>query len=171
MARTGRPSKFNQDIADRICDEIAGGKSLRRICGAEDMPSTSTVCLWLSQHKEFSEQYARARDIQADYLIDEAYQIIDDGSRDEYQLDDGSKRTDHNHIQRARAQMQLRQWHAARLAPKKYGDRMINEHTGADGGPMEHRTVPPVDAPPQETREEWLARKAKEQADRSKDVH
>ena len=162
----GRPSTYIKEIADRICEEIAKGKSLRRICSAEDMPSTSAVCVWLSKHRDFAEQYARARETQADYLIDEAYQIIDDGSRDEYQLNDGSKRTDHNHIQRARAQMQLRQWHAARLAPKKYGDRILNEHTGAEGGPIQQQQVSLVDAPPQETREEWEARKRKELAER-----
>ena len=28
-------------------------------------------------------------------------------------------------------------WEAARVAPKKYGDKVQNEHTGAGGGPIE----------------------------------
>ena len=33
------------------------------------------------------------------------------------------------------------QWRAAKLAPKKYGDRILNEHTGADGGPIRTETT------------------------------
>jgi hypothetical protein len=29
-----------------------------------------------------------------------------------------------------------RKWLMAHLAPKKYGNKILNEHTGADGGPV-----------------------------------
>ncbi|TIP12333.1 MAG: terminase small subunit protein, partial [Mesorhizobium sp.] len=33
-----RPTSFTQEIADRICEQLADGKSLRSICLADDMP-------------------------------------------------------------------------------------------------------------------------------------
>jgi hypothetical protein len=37
------------------------------------------------------------------------------------------------------------QWRAAKLAPKKYGEKIQAEHTGADGGPMQFTVVTGVD--------------------------
>jgi hypothetical protein len=34
----GRPSDYNQETADRICSQLAEGKSMRTVCLAEDMP-------------------------------------------------------------------------------------------------------------------------------------
>ena len=39
-----------------------------------------------------------------------------------------------------------RQWRAAKLAPKKCGDKVQTEHSGPDGGPMEVAAVTYTDA-------------------------
>ena len=46
---------------------------------------------------------------------------------------------DHEHIQRSKLRVDTRKWAMARMAPKRYGDRIMQEHTGADGGPIETR--------------------------------
>src|SRR5690242_3251509 len=74
--------RFTQQVADRICEELANGSSLRSICLADDMPSVSTVCRWLSENAQFREQYAYAREAQADTLADEILDIADDGVND-----------------------------------------------------------------------------------------
>jgi hypothetical protein len=44
---------------------------------------------------------------------------------------------DHDNINRARLKVDTRKWMAAKLSPKKYGDKLL--HTGADGqGPIVH---------------------------------
>src|SRR5271156_2970462 len=75
----GRPSLFNTELGDAICNRIADGESLRAICEDADMPHKATVFRWLlaEQHKDFCNQYIRARDIQADVLFDEIHQIAD----------------------------------------------------------------------------------------------
>ncbi len=78
----GRPSLFSQELADAICESLIEGKSLRTICRNEAMPAAGTVCRWLSQDEKFREQYARAREAQADTLADEALEIADDGTND-----------------------------------------------------------------------------------------
>ena len=66
----GRPSTFTQKIADEICERIADGESLRSICGDDGFPTKSTVFKWLNDFPGFSDQYARAREAQADSLFD-----------------------------------------------------------------------------------------------------
>jgi len=135
----GRPSDFTPEIAGRICEELIEGKSLREICKAEDMPSASTVCRWLGQHEAFREQYARAREAQADTLFDEILEIADDGTND-YVIRKGEgedvERVDHDHIARSRLRVDARKWMASKLQPKKYGDKVQQELSGPDGGPI-----------------------------------
>jgi hypothetical protein len=154
MAKTGRPTSYSQIIADAICEEIATtDHSLRRICDAEGMPSPSTVYLWLGRVLEFSEQYARARERQADVLAGQILEISDDGSRDITQTEDGEV-VNHEHIQRSRLRVDSRKWLASKLAPKKYGEKVAAELSGPNGGPIQQETlVVEYIRPPKETKD------------------
>jgi hypothetical protein len=90
----------------------------------------------LSERKEFSDQYARAREAQADSWADDIIQISDDGENDTYKDEDGHERTNQDVIARSRLRVDTRKWLMARMAPKKYGDKITQEHTGAEGGPL-----------------------------------
>lgn len=144
---TGRPSDFTQEVADAICTRIAAGESLRAICQDEHMPAASTVFLWLIKHLEFSEQYARAREAQADFLADEIIEISDDGTND-WMVRNGKDGEDSTyvlngeHVQRSKLRVDSRKWFASKVAPKKYGDKVETTLTGPDGGPI--RTVTEV---------------------------
>ena len=53
MAKTGRPSSYNPEIADAICDEIATtDHSLVAICSQDGMPSQSMVYRWLEANED-----------------------------------------------------------------------------------------------------------------------
>lgn len=117
----GRPSKFSQDLADKICEQIAHGKSLRAVCAEDDMPSTSTVCKWLNESQEFSEQYARARDRQADHYFEEIIEIAD------------TVESDSAAVAKARLQVDARKWTLSKLAPKKYGEKTELDVKSSDG--------------------------------------
>lgn len=117
----GRPSKFSQELAEKICEQIAHGKSLRAICAEDDMPSTSTVCKWLNENQEFSEQYARARDRQADYYFEEIVEIADNVEADSAA------------VAKARLQVDARKWTLSKLAPKKYGEKTELDVKSSDG--------------------------------------
>lgn len=118
---TGRPSDFTQEIADEICERLVAGESLRAICAGDHMPHVSTVCRWLARDDAFREQYAHARDAQADTLADETLQIADRADLDP---------------QDRRVRIDTRKWLAGKLKPKRYGEKVVNEHTGADGGAL-----------------------------------
>ena len=137
----GRPSDYSIDIATHICSELARGRPLVKICGADDMPDVTTVYRWILAHEEFRLMYARAREDQADTMADEIIQIADDGINDTYEVEGGVKLTDHDVIARSRLRVDARKWVAAKLKPKKYGDRIAQEVSGPDGGPqqLEHK--------------------------------
>lgn len=123
----GRPSDFRQEIADIICERLADGESLRTICDADDMPNRATVFRWLAKHKEFSDQYARAKEEQADSIFDEVLDIADNSRNDWMEKrgeDDAGWVLNGDHIQRARLRIDARKWMAGKLRPKKYGEKL-----------------------------------------------
>ncbi len=131
------PSKFNQTTADRICERLADGESLRTICVDENMPDKATVFRWLAddQHEAFRDQYARAREAQADALVDEMIDIADDGSNDwmERKNADGESigwMENGEALRRSQLRIAARQWVAGKMRPKKYGDKLELEHGG-----------------------------------------
>jgi hypothetical protein len=115
---------YSAEVAAAICDRLSEGESLRAICRDEVMPATSTVCKWLTEQPAFSEQYARAREAQADSLADEILAIADDGLNDTYRDEGGNVRTDTDVIARSKLRVDARKWLASKMAPKKYGDKM-----------------------------------------------
>ncbi len=138
MAKTGRPSKYTKKLTEKICERIALGESMRAICDDADMPSRRSVLRWLNDHEEFRTLHAEARELQADHFFDEIFEIADDASNDfmaRQQKDGGAEKTlDAEHIQRSRLRVDTRKWAMARMAPKKYGDKI--QHTGDGGGPV-----------------------------------
>lgn len=132
----GRPSDYSLELTAAICERLGLGESLRQICADSDMPSKSTVMRWLNDHSEFQDQYARAREAQADYWAEQIIEISDDGQNDTYKDDDGYERTNLDVIARSRLRVDTRKWLMARMAPKKYGDKITQEVTGANGSPL-----------------------------------
>ncbi|MBX4957020.1 terminase small subunit-like protein [Rhizobium lentis] len=127
----GRPSKFSQALAERICARIADRESLRSICRDEDMPSKSTVLSWLADEDKaaFRARYALAREIMADSFVDEMVEIADNSSDDWIEKKNASGETtgwqeNGEAIRRSQLRIATRQWVAERLRPKKYGAKV-----------------------------------------------
>ncbi len=124
--KTGRPSSYTDEIADRICERLADGESLRRICRDDGYPDKATVFRWLGVNPTFRDQYARSREAQADALFDEILDIADDGTNDTYIDDNGKPRVDQDVIARSRLRVDVRKWMAGKLRPKVYGEKQDN---------------------------------------------
>jgi hypothetical protein len=130
----GRPTKFSQAIADKICALLAEGYSLTKISALDGMPALRTVLDWHVQNREgFSAQYTRARQIQAELIADQLFDVSDDETKDvsgELEIPNGVA------VQRARLKVDTRKWYLSKMLPKVYGDKLA--HTGADGeGPVQ----------------------------------
>ena len=133
-----RPEIYTPEIAAHICEQIATTtKSLRTICYEENMPSVGTVLKWMNDDKNgFLAQYARAKESQADMMADEMIDIADETNHDTITTEDGREIQNSEWINRSRLRVDTRKWIASKLKPKKYGDRITQELTGADGGPI-----------------------------------
>lgn len=117
----GRPSDYTPELAERICQWLAGGKSLRAFCRQDDAPGLSTVTQWIVSKPEFREQYVQAREAagyaHADDIADLAQKVIDG------QLDP----------QAARVAMDGKKWSAERMAPKAHMPQSMVNHRSPDG--------------------------------------
>ncbi|ABC89900.1 putative terminase small subunit protein [Rhizobium etli CFN 42] len=132
----GRPTKFSQALAEKICDRIADRESLRSICRDEDMPSKSTVLSWLADEEKaaFRARYALAREIMADSFVDELVEIADDRSDDWVEKKNAAGETtgwqeNGEAIRRSQLRIATRQWVAEKLRPKKYGTKVEPEQS------------------------------------------
>lgn len=114
----GRPLSFTSAVGEEICERLMQGRSLRQICADPEMPDRTTVVRWLAREEDFAAKYARARDVYADVMEEDMAEIED--------------RTLSGEIEPAAARVVLtsKQWRAAKLAPKKYGDRLDLNHSG-----------------------------------------
>ena len=115
----GKPSTYSDETADILCEELAQGAALYRLCAErDDLPAERTVYQWLEKMPEFAQKYARARERQQDRESDHIIEIAD-------------TEPDPN---RARVRIDARKWRASKLAPKRFGERVA--HTDADGASL-----------------------------------
>lgn len=139
----GRPSSFTAELAEEICDRLSKGEPLAVICRDEHMPAVRTVSDWTKAHEAFSANFARAREVGFDVIAAECLAIAEDGSHD-YKTKkraDGEEyeEFDSEHVQRSKLRIETRLKLLAKWDPKRYGEKVLNEHSGPDGG--EIRTV------------------------------
>lgn len=124
--RGGRPSVYSKRKGAEICRLLSGGFSLRKICVMPGMPAMETVLGWVTcmepRYEEFTLQYRRARDIQAEVIAESTWDISDDDSGDTYINKDGVAVPNAVKVARDRLRADNRKWFAGKVAPKRWGD-------------------------------------------------
>ena len=139
---SGRLCTYTEERGKAICEKLKRGETLLNICEDPDMPDRNTVYRWLDKYPDFYTAYSRARKEQMDTWADQIVTISDAATKETAQAD--------------RLRVDTRKFLMAKIAPKVYGD-----HTNLNvSGTLEH--VARVDAPPSETRQQWLERKQAE---------
>ena len=129
-----RPTIYTEELAIDICSRIASGESVRSICKDDNMPVKSTVMVWLidGEHLSFSDQYAKARQIQAETLADELFDIADDGTNDwiEKNGKDGESYYTVNGecVARSRLRVDTRKWYLSKVLPK-FADKPVENNS------------------------------------------
>lgn len=121
----GRNSKYTPELGNKICEIIStSSRGLRSICKELNI-NTQTVLNWLNDdnNKEFLVHYARAKQSQADFLVEEILEISDDSSNDSIETEFGEKENK-EWVNRSKLRVDSRKWIASKLAPKKYGDKL-----------------------------------------------
>lgn len=108
------PSEPDYEFLERICIRLSNGESLTKITKDEGMPPYHVVKHWVNTYPDAYERYARARLIQADHSADTIIDVVD-AIENNYD------------IPKARLLIEAHQWRAAKLAPRKYGQRSYEE--------------------------------------------
>lgn len=125
MAKPGRKPTYDRAATMQvICDLVARKHTLNQICQLPDMPSHEAIRQWMIEDAELAANYTRARELRADARadrIDEITTMVINGELDP---------------QAARVIIDAEKWLAGKEQPKKYGDRITQEHTGDGGGPL-----------------------------------
>ncbi|HZZ69137.1 MAG TPA: hypothetical protein VFE18_13270 [Phenylobacterium sp.] len=109
----GRWSTYTPEIGEEICRRIADGVTLKAIGADPAMPCAATVLNWVREFPEFGERYALARAQLADLLFDEAREVALGATPASVWAD--------------RLRFDTIRWMAARMAPRKYCERVIVE--------------------------------------------
>ena len=120
---------YKSELAAKLCAALAAGESgkdsLRAICKRPGMPSRATVYRWLEESPEFQSLYAKATTQRADGYIDEIVEIADTAPSTK------------SGIAKAKLRIYAREKYAAKIAPRKYGDKIDVNHGGQVGNPVE----------------------------------
>lgn len=143
VATLGRPPiPYSQEVAAEICVRVATSSlGMERIVselrenppiGADGqplkVPSFRVAFNWLSSNTDFQQAYARAKELQADYLAEETLELADNATGDAILAYDKAgnpyAKMDGNSVRRAELMVKARQWAASKLNARRYGDKM-----------------------------------------------
>ena len=125
----GRPTDYNIELADRICEAIATHTlGIDALCAKFDwMPCSHTLYLWRHKHDYFSQKYLQAMQSRAMLYEEETFEIA--SQKITYVDDKGIERFDAGGVAWQKMNVNLRQWHASKLASKVFGDKQQTEST------------------------------------------
>lgn len=122
--KTGRPSDYTPELADRICDLVAtnaiGLKALTE--KYPELPCEATIRLWCFKDKDFSTRYWDAKRMQASVYEEQTLEIADEQNLI-YDAD-GNAKVDPGHVAWCKNRINVRQWHAAKISRLIYGDKV-----------------------------------------------
>lgn len=125
--KKGRPEVYTTELADKVCEKIVLGYSMRTVCAFDDMPGIATVFRWLRTKPEFQEMYARATQERTEAMAEDILDIADDGSNDLMTIQKGDMTYEVENKEvtnRSRLRVDTRKWLMAKMKPKKYGDKL-----------------------------------------------
>ncbi len=119
---------YTPELGDEICQRIAASTiGLHHICNELDV-SYYYVRSWIADTShEFSNKYARAKQSQVEHMADELLDIVDDGSNDLMTIVKGDESYEVENkevVNRSRLRADTRKWLMAKLAPRKYGEKI-----------------------------------------------
>ena len=134
--KTGRPSSYNPETAQKICEMLSEGIPLREICRMDGFPAWRTIYDWMYKDDALGDEgvglsasIARAREVGYDSLAEECLSIADDANNDWMQRTDKDGRStgwvlNGEHVQRSKLRIETRLKLLAKFNPKKYGERV-----------------------------------------------
>ena len=114
-----------EEILNNIFNMIESGKSLRFALSQIPL-SSSTFFIWIEEDPEKSKHYAYVTDIRTELK----FESIEQDYSEEPQRDAETGRIDSAWVQLQRLKIAAKKWELSKLNPKKYGDKIQQEHSG-----------------------------------------
>jgi hypothetical protein len=116
---------MDPQVFDAILGDIAAGEAAHRAMSSHGVPRKAFYAL-LATDDGAGNRYARAKQAGLEAVADDTMEIADDEA-----LPADSRRI----------RVDARKWLLSKLAPKKYGDKVTQEHTGEGGGPIQAKVT------------------------------
>jgi len=123
---------YSKQLASHICDLLAKGQTIKKICSEEGMPGRDVIYKWMREYNEFKLAVNEARALRADYYADEIIETAEE-------VDDDGKFA----IEKAKLKVKAYEWSARKDNPERYdakasakpqGPAKIIINTGVDDG-------------------------------------
>lgn len=132
--------KYTPQLAQKLCQRIMMGESLTQICKDPKFPSKMVVCKWLSlpAYAEFREAYYHARRVQAEFLVDQVFDIVNDTTDDWIETynkkgEPNGFKPNNEAIQRSKLKADTIKWYAGKMIPRIYGEHIdVTHDVGGD---------------------------------------
>lgn len=109
-----------------ICEQVAEGQTIRQIAASLGCSAGHVLRIINEGGEEAAKQYARARDLAADLFEADIYTAAEACTPESAPAD--------------RVKIDALKWIAARRAPKRYSERLLQEVSGPEGGPI-HQAI------------------------------
>jgi hypothetical protein len=115
----GRPTIYTRELAERICEAVATHPcGLNPLCAMFDwMPDHQTIKTWRRKHSEFLAMYLEAKQLQGLEIMEE----MDKNAQDLPAVNE--------EINRFNAIFRFKQFQLAKLSPRFFGDKPIEDNT------------------------------------------
>ena len=110
---------------DAICDGIGNGDSMTAIARNIGV-SIGSLLVWTDATPERSARAREARSVMSSHWDEKSEQIVASAA-DEFEFKKAKELAHHY------------RWRSAKIDPKRYGDRIAQELSGPDGGPIDFR--------------------------------
>jgi hypothetical protein len=135
----GRPSKRTPEVVQKVIEGLSKGIPLTIICQPDDMPCDDTIRIWAEDDEELSRDIARARIAGHDQIAMDALRIADTPMEGivEKTGKDGVEVTRADMLGHRKLQVETRLKLLAKWDPKRYGEKIAQEISGPDGGPVQ----------------------------------
>lgn len=107
---------YSQEVADRVCERVAQGMSLRKACEPDGV-SHSTVLEWARNDTNgFANQYTRARELNIYARQDQLQEIVESATPEDVAV--------------VRLRFDHARWDFSKVLPKVFGEKTSVEHSG-----------------------------------------
>lgn len=105
-----KPSPDDPQAVERLCQLLICGMSMTEACAQDDCPARTAVYAKMAADEGFRATIARAREAQQHAMIDETIEMADAATPENWQV--------------VKLRIWVRQWRAAKLAPRVYGEKV-----------------------------------------------